>query len=961
MVRKCSIIGCRGNYQKRQDSDDENNVSIFRFPKDKERLQLWLRKIPQDNLTADQITDYMGVCERHFDPRLIIKEYSTTGPDGVKRTWPRDAPVLDPDAVPSIFPNTPSYLSSVPPPKRKAPGERRAEASARDSAVFEQWLDEDSIFSFDVFLCNLSSKTADLPCEWTVLTKSDCIVFVNIDCSSRPIVLASFKVFKDMRVHIFDSIRQRDCSDIIWLLGDECRLSRWSQLPNICSYLQNVCSGHNVVTVTVDERVQSVVNSMKELIHATEKDENDKVEFGLKFLLEQLQLLFAAQKRYSPDCLLLAFSIFCSSRSAYIYLRDRCLTLPHTSYLRQLSSCFSHCSKTLTDDDSHFVYLKQKCSLLNENERHCVMMLDEIYVSPKVAYKGGRLEGFAENSGSDVVQATTVQAFMISSVFSKHKDVAALQPVKNMDAAFLEESTRKVVALVEKAGYKVVALISDNNRINRNMFEKLCGGNLQPSIPHPCDPESGRKLFFLFDSVHLLKCVRNNWINQIDQTFRYPDHATATTGVLCKASFAHLKQLYDSEQSAVIKMAPSLTYTSLHPNNLQRQSVNLALKVFNEKNIAALEQFGKSINCDLSGTQNFISTIVQLWKILNVKHHFQGQRLNDPFCEPINCVTDWKLQWLQSFSLWLCSWESSSVPQKQGVLTRETMFALKHTTSTMCCLVEYLLSKLQFRYVLLGKFQTDYLEFRFSQYRQLSGANYNVSVCQIMESEKKLKLFSVMKIVKCGNGALTLKDFITSCQKEMNSFEQDESEIDICLQPFMSIFTECDSLIIAENEMSAIIFVSGYIGFKLKGKLACIDCRIEILTERALDCDYPCDDSFEYLSKVDRGRLTWPTDLLVDIVVQAITVFKCLVAEPYYKLFSSVPNQRAVIAQLALERCKQVTDLTGKCSNCDKDLIELARMSIKIVCNIMLNNHTKRLADCQTKSKTLRKLSTLVN
>jgi len=64
-----------------------------------------------------------------------------------------------------------------------------------------------------------------------------------------------------------------------------------------------------------------------------------------------------------------------------------------------------------------------------------------------------------------------------------------------MDAAFLEESTRKVVALVEKARYKVVALISDNNRINRNMFEKLCGGNLQPRLPHPCDPESGRKRF----------------------------------------------------------------------------------------------------------------------------------------------------------------------------------------------------------------------------------------------------------------------------------------------------------------------------------------------------------------------------------------------------------------------------------------------------------------------------------
>jgi hypothetical protein len=444
MVRKCSIIGCRGNYLKCQGSDDDNKVSIFRFPKDKERLQLWLRKIPQDNLTADKITDYMGVCERHFDPRLIIKEYSTTGPDGVSKSWPRDAPLLDPDAVPSIFPNTPSYLSSVPPPKRKAPDERRTEASARDSAVFEQWLDQDSISSLDVFLCNLSSKTADLPCEWTVLTKLDCVVFVNIDCSSRALVLASFKVFKDMRVHIFDSTQQRDCSDIIWLLGDECKLSRWSQLPNICSHLQNVCSGHKVVNVTIDERVQTVVNSMKDLIHATENrtenSENNKVDFGLKFLLEQIQLLFAAQKRYSPDCLLLAFAIFCSSRSTYIYLRDRCLTLPHTSYLRQLSSCFSHCSKTLTDDDSHFVYLKQKCNLLNE--RLCVMMLDEIYVAPKVAYKGGRLEGFAENSGSGVVQATTVQAFMISSVLSKHKDVAALQPVKT----WMQHFWRKVPA-----------------------------------------------------------------------------------------------------------------------------------------------------------------------------------------------------------------------------------------------------------------------------------------------------------------------------------------------------------------------------------------------------------------------------------------------------------------------------------------------------------------------------------
>ena len=38
-------------------------------------------------------------------------------------------------------------------------------------------------------------------------------------------------------------------------------------------------------------------------------------------------------------------------------------------------------------------------------------------------------------------------------------------------------------------------------------------------------------------------------------------------------------------------------------------------------------------------------------------------------------------------------------------------------------------------YVMLGKFQTDNLESRFGQYRQLSGCNYLVSVAEVMQGE----------------------------------------------------------------------------------------------------------------------------------------------------------------------------------------------------------------------------------
>ena len=38
------------------------------------------------------------------------------------------------------------------------------------------------------------------------------------------------------------------------------------------------------------------------------------------------------------------------------------------------------------------------------------------------------------------------------------------------------------------------------------------------------NPYSQQKLFILFDSVHLFKCVRNNWLNQkdYDKTFTFP-------------------------------------------------------------------------------------------------------------------------------------------------------------------------------------------------------------------------------------------------------------------------------------------------------------------------------------------------------------------------------------------------------------------------------------------------------
>jgi hypothetical protein len=57
-------------------------------------------------------------------------------------------PKLTENAYATIFPNTPSYLSSEPPRKRKTPVDRRQEMSQRDEQQFD-WMASDRIETFD--------------------------------------------------------------------------------------------------------------------------------------------------------------------------------------------------------------------------------------------------------------------------------------------------------------------------------------------------------------------------------------------------------------------------------------------------------------------------------------------------------------------------------------------------------------------------------------------------------------------------------------------------------------------------------------------------------------------------------------------------------------------------------------------------------------------------------------------
>ena len=125
---------------------------------------------------------------------------------------------------------------------------------------------------------------------------------------------------------------------------------------------------------------------------------------------------------------------------------------------------------------------------------------------------------------------------------------------------------------------------------------------------------------------------------------------------------------------------------------------------------------------------------------MNVKNTTKGLHKLLDDAKVIDNVNDERIDWLNKFSCWLKLWHNGITKRKEGHLSKETFVALTHTVDTLILLIKDLLEQQQFKYVLLGKFQTDNLEARFGQYRMLSGSNYLVSVNEVLQSEKKLKV-----------------------------------------------------------------------------------------------------------------------------------------------------------------------------------------------------------------------------
>lgn len=849
---------------------------------------------------------------------------------------PRKKIALTNDAFPSIFPNLPKYLtlnsSSV---ERNNPQERKRKYYEMENEKYENWLREDNFNSLEeVFLNQRKFRHED----W-VIEKKDSLYFLKVIFQDIPVLKHVLILDSNFKVKVISDNIKVNTKCFEYILGSELCCNSYGKLGNLLNAISNLPE-----KLDISDRLESITNVLTLCI---EECDNEKLSVGINFIKQQLTLLNSKKYIYSTEFLMFACSFFFSFPAAYRYLRDTNLViLPHPNYLKKFNLKNLNCDI----NESLQKYLSEKCQNLEPHERFVSLLLDEIYVKPKFNYTENDVVGMAKNV-SELEAATTLQAFMIKSLLSHNKDIAAMIPVKKLNSEFLLQTTLKVLNLLLTTGYVVISIISDNNKVNVKLFQELSGGKviLSPII-NPVDPS--KKIFLLFDTVHLFKNIKNNWLNEKTKTFLFPSFDD--NSVLKEARFQVICDLYESEKNALVKRAPGLSRKVCYPNNLERQNVKLTVQVFDEKTIAAVED---------QGTKEFLSIIHRWWTIVNVKHPKKGKHLREIYADPVRSMNQININFLKLFRDWLQSWEDITIldmPKRMGKFSAQTHAALLHTTDTLYKLCHYLLNDLNFTYVLLGSFQTDDLEERFGKFRKMSGCNYHISVKQIIESERKLKVTSLLRLK---SKDINVRDIIV--QINNTELETQIADNSVFFENTDEIIAKSLSLSLDQNTTEVIVFIAGYVGYKVSSKFKCLKCKDMLLTSSEMMCEVP---DLDYIKNLNRGGLKYPSQFSVNIAIRIFQIFQILLSDKYEILFLNCSNKKNLVKSILREAVETESFLQDlyfanyQCE-CKTSIFDIYDRIIHIWINILLNNYIKsktNAIDAQSSSsKGKRKLNVL--
>lgn len=423
--------------------------------------------------------------------------------------------------------------------------------------------------------------------------------------------------------------------------------------------------------------------------------------------------------------------------------------------------------------------LHHKAESMTELERVCVLSFDETSVSSEWSY----------DKAKDILYdpKERVQCAMLRGLVSPWKQLIYY----DFDTAMSKVILHDIIVKVEAAGLIIVAMVHDLGPTNLSLWKSLGVGIHKSYFTNPA--ASDRKIFVFADAPHLIKLIRNNFL---DYGFKLEDKNINSECVreLVRRSIHDLKTTH------------RLSQKHIDVTGVKRMNVRLAVQVLSETTAKSLKFFGEQglLNSrDWECTSHFIALSDSWYDLLNSKRPRDTKQSRDAYGlhldaqkkvleDMINVANSMRVQGRNKSSLFQF--------QKGLIVSSQSLLGL----------YDMLKDRYDITYILTYRLNQDILEHFFGCLRQMGVCNQHPSPVDVKYRIKKYLLGKNTDLMGSNHNTERHSDAASMSQayfsessghqSETTHHSTEELDKELLLSAMLFSTLDCQSPITEENE-----------------------------------------------------------------------------------------------------------------------------------------------------------------
>lgn len=440
---------------------------------------------------------------------------------------------------------------------------------------------------------------------------------------------------------------------------------------------------------------QGIIDSLKQKLENSKMKNKTAISTVLNghFSSNQIQSIITGKPvhSWSEEDVAKALTLRSLSPKAYSFIREKWqFPLPSSSTISRWASKLNVEPGVL-----HPIInlLRHKAATMTERERLCVVSFDETTIAQDWCY----------DMGSDTLYDPKhkVQCVMLRGLTAPWKQIIYYK----FDTDMTRDILNDLILKVEAAGFIVIAMVNDLAPTNVRLWNSLGIDLINTCFTNPAD--STRQIYVFADAPHLLKLIRNNFL---DHGFTLDGNSKATVTATC------VREIIIRSESD-LKTAHRLSHNHINVQGVKRMNVRLAAQLMSETTAKTIKFFGEQgllKSCEWDATSKCLLLVDSWFDVFNSKSPFAKKPSRVAYGKNLTEQKNILQSMMNTMKGMRVGSKNSLYPFQKGVLV---------SCQSLIKLYEFLSTKFEIKYIMTYRLNQDGLEHFFGYMRQM-GASY---------------------------------------------------------------------------------------------------------------------------------------------------------------------------------------------------------------------------------------------